>query len=286
MAPDRVVAVVAAFHPDHGFAGRLEGVIGQVAATVVVDDGSATERSGPAQVEWLRHSSNRGIAAALNTGIARARELGATHVLTLDQDTELAVDYVATALGVFSRARGTRVGAAVADVINGTPSRPTWTTAEGLDLAPEAIQSGMLVAVACLDAVGGFDERLVIDSVDREFCHRVRAHGWAVAIAGGAAIRHEIGRLEPLRGGGAYEWHEPFRQYYIVRNGIVVARRFRREERQWSRAMLRSTWDEARRIVRNGPRSGRHAIATVVGGIHGLVGRLGRLPRWLERVLR
>lgn len=286
MADRRVVAVVAVFRPDDGFAERLARTAEQVDAVVVVDDGSGAAPPESAGAEFISHGRNRGIAAALNTGIARARELDATHVLTLDQDTTLEDGYVATALGTLEAARETRLGVAVADVINGTPSVPTWWSPEGIALAPEAIQSGMVVPLAVLDAVGGFDDDLFIDSVDREFCHRLRASGWAVAIARGAEIRHAIGERMPLRGGGEYEWHPPFRQYYMVRNGIVVARRFRRSDPEQSNLLLRSTWDESVKLIRNGPRRWKHALATGLGGVQGLFGSVGRIPRLVERLLR
>jgi rhamnosyltransferase len=279
------VATVPAYRPDAGFADRLARVSDQVAAVVVIDDGSGAAPTVPDGVELIIQPANLGIAAALNRGIERARELGATHVLTLDQDTVLGDGYVEAALGAFD-VPDARVGSAVADVINGTPQVPTWTSPTGLGLAPDAIQSGMLISLACLVDVGGFEEALFIDSVDREFCHRIRARGWDIAIAPGTAIEHAIGRLEPLRDGGEYEWHEPFRQYYIVRNAIIVARRYRKAERAWSRALLRQTLDESRRITRHGPRRGKHTLATAIGGLHGLFARRGRIPRWLERSLR
>ena len=284
MGPISVVAVVAAYRPDDGLADRLALISPQVASTVVVDDGSGTP--APAGVEFIAFTENRGIAAALNAGIARARELGATHVLTLDQDTELAAGYVTAAVDTFQRAQTTRIGAAVVDVINASPSIPTWHSDDGIPLAPEAIQSGMLVALECIDDAGGLDERLFIDGVDREFCHRIRARGWAVAIARGTSIDHTIGRLVPLRSGGAYEWHEPFRQYYIARNGIIVAQRFRRVEPEWSKTLLRSTLEESWKVIWNGPGRLKHALASLAGLVHGVFGRGGRIPRVLERMLR
>lgn len=268
-------------------AERLEGMLGQVAAMVVVDDGSGAGPGALASgIEFLSHERNRGIAAALNTGIERARQLDATHVLTVDQDTTLGSGYVEAALATFGQGRETRIGAAVVNVVNGVPSVATWLSPEGIPLAPEAIQSGMLVSIACIDEVGGFDEGLFIDSVDREFCHRIRARGWAVAIAAETSIAHSIGRLERQHDGTAYEWHEPFRQYYIARNGIIVARRFRLQEPEWSKVMLRTTATEAWRLVRNGPRRFKHAIASSVGVLDGCFGRTGRIPRATEWLLR
>lgn len=287
MASTRVVAVVPVFRPDDDVTAKIVRLLRQVPTVVVVDDGSgAALGSLPPGIEFIAHDRNRGIAAALNTGIARARELGATHVLTLDQDTLIGDDYVATSLTTIAQVTEARIGATVVDIVNGVASTPTWTSPEGIALAPEAIQSGMLIALECLDDAGDLDEHLFIDSVDREFCHRIRARGWSIAIATGASIEHTIGRLERQRGGADYEWHEPFRQYYIARNGVIVARRFKAAEPEWSKVMLRTTWTEARKLVRNGPRRGHHAIASVVGVIHGIFGRRGPIPRWLARLLR
>lgn len=284
----RVVAVVAAFRPDDDFSTRLARIADQVERIVVVDDGPQSVPSVPRGIEVIQHDANRGIAAALNTGIGRAREIDATHVLTLDQDSVLAPDYVTRAVAAIQRHATPPLGAAVVDIINGVASIPTWRSPEGVPLAPEAIQSGMLISIECLDDAGAFDESLVIDSVDRDFCHRIRARGWGIAIATDSAMEHSIGQLEPLRGGsaGRYEWHSPLRQYYIARNGLIVARRFRSAEPEWSKVMLRSTWTEVRKLVRNGPRRAGHAVASVIGLAHGVVGRRGMIPRWLARLLR
>lgn len=278
--------MVAVYRPDSGLDARLRLVAAQVSAIVVVDDGSGADRPA-ADIEFVALSENRGIATALNVGIARARELDATHVLTLDQDTELGPDFVETSLATFARATSTRIGATAADRINGASSIPTWVSSEGIALAPEAIQSGMLISIDCLDDVGPLDERLFIDSVDREFCHRIRARGWSLAIATGSSVAHAIGQLEPLRNGVQhYEWHEPFRQYYIVRNGLVVARRFRRREPEWARVLLRQTITESWKICVNGPRRFKHVVASVAGLVDGAFGRGGRIPSALERFLR
>jgi rhamnosyltransferase len=76
---DDVAAVVTAFRPGPGLVDLVRSLAPQTGRVVVVDDGSgpaadavlADAETAGAQV--VRHDRNRGIAAALNTGIAAAR---------------------------------------------------------------------------------------------------------------------------------------------------------------------------------------------------------------------
>jgi glycosyltransferase involved in cell wall biosynthesis len=58
---------------------------------IVVDDGSSdatSEVAARSGAEVVRHPANRGKGAALRTGLARARELGATTAVTVDADAQ------------------------------------------------------------------------------------------------------------------------------------------------------------------------------------------------------
>lgn len=84
----------------------VEAIVARGLPVIVVDDGS---RDGTAEVlrdlverlvavETVTHPANRGKAAALRTGFARAAELGFTHVLTIDTDGQHDVADVAPLL--------------------------------------------------------------------------------------------------------------------------------------------------------------------------------------------
>ncbi|MEI6083904.1 MAG: DUF2062 domain-containing protein [Verrucomicrobiota bacterium] len=53
---------------------------------IVVDDGSTDDPVIPADVTLIRFAQNRGKAAALRAGFAKAAELGFTHAITMDAD--------------------------------------------------------------------------------------------------------------------------------------------------------------------------------------------------------
>lgn len=62
--------------------------IGDVLPVLVVDDGSEEPVAAPSARDCVRLPKNRGKAAALRAGFERARELGFTHAVTMDADTQ------------------------------------------------------------------------------------------------------------------------------------------------------------------------------------------------------
>lgn len=291
------------YRPSPDVRERVRLLSAQVRSVVVVDDGS-----GPGAEELLatlesdghrvvRSERNRGIAAALNAGIAIALDAGADAVLTLDQDTVLDDDYVDVCRDVLARTLPrTRIAAVCADVINGAPSIPAEWTSEGFGVVREAIQSGMVIPRDALTTVGEFDERLVIDLVDSEFCLRARALGFLTVVARGTGIRHELGervpvtffgrpRLDADGGPRSYEYHTPLRRYYITRNSVDLILRWVRREPRWAASFLRRQLNDLRLAVTAGPHRGRQLLAEVVGGLHGIVRHRGPVGPVLRRML-
>jgi rhamnosyltransferase len=299
----RVVAVVPTFHPEPAVRERMRLLRAQTDGLVVVDDGSGPVADALlAELEAdghrvIRHERNSGIAAALNTGMAAAFADGAGFVLTLDQDTVLGDGYVAACLDVFARARPeTRLAVVCADVINGAPSIPAERTPEGFGIVREAIQSGMVIPRAAIEAVGDLDARLFIDLVDTEFCLRARAAGWLSVVADGTSIDHELGERVPVTFFGrprfeadgsprTYEYHSPLRRYYIMRNTVDLVLRWLRREPRWAASFVRRQINDLRLAITAGPHRGRQFLAELVGALHGLVRHRGPAGPTLRRML-
>ena len=304
MSADRVIAVVPTYHPDEGVVERLRALAGQVERVIVVDDGSGAsadavlaeaEASG---IEVHRLERNSGIATALNVGVRAALDDSADYVLNVDQDTDLPKDYVAIALTQFARANPvTRLGIVCVDAVNGAPALPTWVSPEGFGLVPEAIQTGFVISRECLEVGGLFDERLVIDCVDTEYCLRVRDRGFRIAVAKGTNIGHSIGRRAELRpfgipmrhrGSGriaTYQYHSPFRRYYIARNNIDLILRNLGRRPRWVLAVLRREMGGMIVSMVSGPQRIAQVLAITTGTVHGLVRRRGMIPGWLKSLI-
>jgi rhamnosyltransferase len=182
--PAAVVAVVPAYRPGPNLLDLVESLSPQVTKVVVVDDcspaGQETVDAAAARgAHVIRHDTNRGIAAALNTGIRCALETpGTVAVLTVDQDSGVPAGFVAALLDTWARAQhdGLRVGIVAPVHVTGLPDQ-----ARGRP----PIQSGQLIPVATLRHVGDFEEDLFIDGVDDDFALRCLDAGLALVVADG-----------------------------------------------------------------------------------------------------
>ncbi len=225
---------------------QLERLEKQVEGGIIVDNGSPPYVQ--ARLQTMAHrfgfdvwcnQQNTGVAAALNQGIAHAREAGASHVLLLDQDSLPAPDMLSElhkALDELSRE--TRVGAvgpAFEDLRSGAkapfvrigfPLNHKHLAAPGERVRCDfLITSGCLIPLPVLDAVGDMDAGLFIDNVDLEWSFRAAGKGYALYGVGDAQMGHSIGdgiRRMLLKSSFV---HAPVRQYYMMRNRILLYRR-------------------------------------------------------------
>jgi rhamnosyltransferase len=211
--------VVATYNPDlQRLARVMDAVAPQVAQAFVVDDASpqGTPKGVAGRATLIELPENAGLAAALNRGAKLALEQRATHLLFLDQDSVAPSNLVARLLGALDGQRSVAaIGPAWRDVRSGRRSaRPGRTSF--------LIMSGMLVPAAAFEKVGGFDEALGVDSVDREWCFRALAAGYQLLQVADITLDHRIGDA-PLRGG--WTRHRPERLYTMMRNRVLLYRR-------------------------------------------------------------
>jgi rhamnosyltransferase len=250
-----VTAVVVTYRPVvEATDALLRALAPQVGHVVVVDNGSpegtvADLRAAAEAVgaELVPLATNRGIAAAQNLGIARARERGAAFVLLSDQDSLPAPDMVARLLDGFDAAvaaaeRGARPVAAVGPVTMDDrnegaallfsaqrwgPRRATLPERDGaLVDVPFLIASGCLVDVAALDVVGPMNEGWFIDHIDLEWGLRAVRAGYALYGVVGASLTHSLGdRVQRIPGRERdVHIHSPLRNYYMARNTLLLVR--------------------------------------------------------------
>ena len=289
----RVAAVVTAFRPGSSLPLVCESVVEQVDVLVVVDDDSPADDGSTQRLldacralgaHVVRHDANEGIGAALNTGTRRATELldGEGYLLTLDQDSTVPPGYVASLVeaGRAAGRHGLRVGLVGPATVEGIGSMAARRTPAGDVVGDEPIQSGLLVPLAALDALGGFDEGLFIDGVDSDFYLRARASGWVTVVAPGTHLGHRLGADHEV--GGVHLTHAAaFRYYYIARNRVLLLRRYARTAPAWcTRAVLKDLRHLAVTTLAV-PGRGARWRATLAGlrdGVRGVTGRRPGLP--------
>ena len=243
--PPSVVAVIPAFGPPDAMPSLVEALTAQVDAVVIVHDGpTAAWRDTPRILrdcadrgaEIITHDTNRGIAAALNTGVARAfsRQPAPGAVLTLDQDSHIWAGYVAALVAAWQVAQqaAVPVGLVAPQHVAGLPDQSRGRSGDVL-LGRDPIQSGTLLPDTTWEAVGPFDEPLVIDGVDTDYALRCLDAGLAVVVAAGARLGHSLGdqvRVGPVQ----VTRSAPFRYYYLGRNRVALVRRHGRRHPGWA----------------------------------------------------
>lgn len=258
-----VAAVVVTYRPDLPVLAELLAALSRQCQTVLVVDNASPAATQAWLQQWqeeapaggsrllLPQTSNLGVGAAQNLGIARAAALGASHVLLSDQDSLPAADMVAQLLAA-SRAAGEGLALAApvfvpVEQLAGTGGEACASAADGHFLAcvegryrrvccpadgvrevDVAIASGSLIPLALFDAIGRFDESLFIDAVDTEWCLRARALGYRILAVGRARLGHRLGdacrRIWLPGGWRRVPIHAPQRTYTIARNNLRIGR--------------------------------------------------------------
>ncbi|MBJ6127832.1 glycosyltransferase family 2 protein [Microvirga splendida] len=241
-----VLAVAVTYNPDIDLLARvLEAVASQVQGLVVVDNGSANAEdvrrlASAADAQLIDSSSNLGIAAAQNRGLAVARDGGFTHILLLDQDTILALGMVSDLRANLKSLEAEQggvaaIGPAYYELNSGVQTRAYRASGPRLsrislkgEKRPVAsdfiIASGSLIPLTVLEKVGGFREDLFIDLVDVEWCFRARAAGYRSFLSPTATVEHRLGSGTVKLGARQVAVHVPIRNYYWVRNALWLAR--------------------------------------------------------------
>jgi rhamnosyltransferase len=278
--PPAVVAVVPAYRPGPNLLDLVGGLAPQVTKVVVVDDGSPTGQetldaaaAGGAHV--LRHDTNRGIAAALNTGIRSALATdGTVAVLTVDQDSQIPVGFVAGLVDTWAQAEhdGLRVGIIAPEHVAGLPDQ-----ARGRP----PIQSGQLIPVATLRHVGAFDVDLFIDGVDDDFALRCLDAGLTLVVADGLTMSHRLGDTHEVRLAGrtfTLTRSAPFRYYYLTRNRVRLVGRHARRHPGWSAGQVVGVAGHLGLVLAFDPERGTRAREAWRGFRDGLRGRTGARP--------
>ena len=207
-------------------------------ASVVTHDPALHQLRDIPGVRITRHLRNKGIARGLNEGLELARTVGATWLLTVDQDSLVTSDYIPTLLNFANTINNqlwtdNPIGAVAPASISDASGEITYPTtvlqtsrANSLLTTEEVMQSGALWNVQALDRVGGFDSDLAIDAVDAAACLRLREVGFVIAVTAEVTISHNLGAARQVRLFGrtvTVTGHSRSRRASIIKNRLKLA---------------------------------------------------------------
>lgn len=280
---DCVGAVVVTWFPDAGLRARLGAVLAQVARLVIVaNDGTAPDLAGLAgreRVDVIVNARNRGLAAALNQGLARLQAEGFGWFLLLDQDTVVGGSLVAGLAEAYQTfPERDRVGLLVPNYRNRAGGPAAYREDVPFSVVPAAVTSGSLVSAAALAEAGPMREDLFIEGIDTDFCLRVRARGRVVVASGPVLMTHGAGEATAHRFLGRtvlVTHHSAFRVYLQYRNVTWALCTHYRTDPAWARRSVLGLLKRAVLIACFETGRWDKACALLRGTWHGLRGRLG-----------
>lgn len=184
-------------------------------------------------VIYLGKGENCGTGAALNTLARLAEERMLQWLLYFDQDSEFDDGYTSALRScldlVETESRVVVIGSLIQASEPDAPSRGRRTSR--FDIMKYTIASGTIFRVRQARSVGGFDEDLFLDTVDHEFCLRLRALGWVIWRDNERILRHEVGTDSCLiwkRFEVNVSRHPMWRRKLMWRNSLIIFRRYYR----------------------------------------------------------
>lgn len=246
----KIIAVVVTYFPELDVLDKvITAIAAQVPAVIVVDNGNQPEIGDLCprrKAEYCPMPENLGLAAAQNHGIALALQMGASHVLLMDQDSLPAPDMVVEQRRIERALRDegvSRIGAIGARYTGRHATNESFFVRFGWlkfrrvfcsetrrrhVRSDFLISSGALFTRDALHEVGLMDEGLFIDHIDTDWFLRANHYGYFSYGACDAAMEHSLGEHTVRVWLGRWRYlplHKPFRYYYMFRNSLLIYRK-------------------------------------------------------------
>lgn len=178
------------------------------------------------KISFAGVGENVGIGKALNYGAEIAMRRGFTHLLTLDQDSYFDDKHLEKYKNQISEFESDDAGIFGVNYINN--SHKTFTTDKKYLEQPDCITSGSIVPVHTFLVADFFDEELFIDGVDFDFCYKIKEKSnLKTIICSEILLNHQVGYLTKTKFGFSTENYSAFRTYFIVKNHLLLWKRYK-----------------------------------------------------------
>lgn len=240
----KVLGCVMAFYPGEGFKEACERIARFVDFLLIVDNSpdSTLELfyiNLPTNSEIIYNKNEGAVSGALNIALRRARESGFDYLQVFDQDTALTQEITdALIAGLQRNPTVALLSPRFVNLNTGFPGRVMlnlgkwrvkniWPRTDiGLVNALFAITSATVIDVKKLPAELYYDERLIIDGVDVDFCLALRTAGLEIRVDTAQCIVHGIGNRRDGGGRWSPTNYSAHRKFLGAKNRVMVWRRY------------------------------------------------------------
>ncbi|WP_429140937.1 glycosyltransferase family 2 protein [Aeromonas veronii] len=181
-------------------------------------------------------NENLGIAKAQSIGMTWAFDNGAEFIVQMDQDSILAPNTISSLVDRYREmtAKGYKIGVigprhfdkVTNEVDEGRIIKGKNIEGTTCEIIHATISSASLIPKVAFDKVGLMDDGLFIDSVDWEYCWRLRKNGFITLRCNDILLGHRVGNgIKHLFGPVNVRVPSPIRHYYHTRNLFLLSRR-------------------------------------------------------------
>lgn len=263
-----VCCVIVTYNIGEDFLKCFNSIVDQVDKVIIVDNGSDEETisvlkslEGGEKTEVIYNSENLGIASALNSGVKRAEELKAKWVLTMDNDSISTTNMVEAMINTYEaldyEKKNKVVSLTTVHIETGYTEisendKESDLNDKSYKQIDVCITSGNLVKTEVFKEVNYFEEKLFIDSVDFDFCFKLKNLNYELIQINGAKLLHRCGNADEkdlllLKTG--YTNHNYIRRYYMTRNRFYLWNKYKGIESQFIKVDKRAFYTEILKVI-------------------------------------
>lgn len=231
----KIAGVVVLYEPTIEKIKNIDSYINDLEILFVIDNSDKKDNSiidilkSKEKVCYIDNQWNKGIANGLNVGAQKAIENGYDWLFTIDLDSKVTPDMIASLVECLNFYDLNKIGI-IAPIHQNKFNKHSEKSKnkEKYSKILTTMTSGNLLNLNIYKKVGPFMEKLFIDSVDNEYCLRLNKNGFLVIQANEAILEHNLGKQKnfflffPTN-------HSPLRRYYITRNRLFVNELYKKD---------------------------------------------------------
>jgi rhamnosyltransferase len=227
----KLVGVVVLYHPESTVITNIETYLPHVHTLFLIDNSqpSAKELFEPLlrefsnKLKYVHNSKNEGIAKPLNQAAEFGIQNNFDWLLTMDQDSFFHPGHFDRILKFTDENETSKI--AIVTPFHHTLKDAFPVSAPRFSEMKIAMTSGNLLQLNAFQKCGPFNEQLFIDSVDHEYCLRLRKNGYKIIRVNDVVLDHKLGDMVSkkfLFFNFRITNHSAVRMYFITRNRLYV----------------------------------------------------------------
>lgn len=228
-------ASIVLFNPDiMRLTDSINSITEQVDRIILVDNGDSNKTIALLKnilcnnkIVYINNRGNKGIAHALNRAVEHCLNNNIDWLLTLDQDS-VCPSNIISVYEQYTKIKNVSIVCCAVNYNDQEIVDATIAKNEKYTYVESCITSASYINVNDCMQVGGFDEKMFIDRVDFEYCHRILKVGKKILQTNEIVLAHQLGDLQLKHVGGSnihVGGHSAFRKYYMAQNLIYCHRK-------------------------------------------------------------